>query len=256
MFEFELKDRVKLVHSDEVGTVVGRWECIDFDPRYDIRYKAADGRHVEAWRLRSALVLMTEADDQTVTDPHGPLNVVVGLEVTPPTVNATVTPVDTAEVDSEGMPYNPAYHAKNKGTNADGTWKALRGHADEAKAARDAFKAAGGADPEPVETLPAPPVAETPPVPNVVTPAPAPAPAAPPVATAPLPPSSMVEIPDTQAVIELLTKAITEGKLDAAQLGTFYGECGIQNTGAPTEEIDANETIRQNMSVKLNALYT
>ena len=49
-----------------------------------------------------------------------------------------------AAVDADGMPYDPAVHAATRTMTADGLWKAQRGKAAEAKAARAAFKAQGG----------------------------------------------------------------------------------------------------------------
>jgi hypothetical protein len=48
-----------------------------------------------------------------------------------------------AAVDADGMPYDPAVHAATRTMTADGLWKAQRGKAAEAKAARAAFKAQG-----------------------------------------------------------------------------------------------------------------
>lgn len=76
-------------------------------------------------------------------------------ETREPDAAPEAAPVSDDETDSIGMPYNPAYHTTTKTKNADGTWKALRGHADEAKAAAAAFKAAGGNVAPPAD-LPAP----------------------------------------------------------------------------------------------------
>lgn len=48
------------------------------------------------------------------------------------------------DTDGDGMPYNADFHADPPSTTADGLWRAKRGKADEAKAARAAFKAGGG----------------------------------------------------------------------------------------------------------------
>lgn len=49
MFQFELRQRVRLNESDEVGTVIGRAEFTNKQPQYMVRYRAADGRAVESW---------------------------------------------------------------------------------------------------------------------------------------------------------------------------------------------------------------
>jgi hypothetical protein len=54
-FKFELKDRVRIVESGEEGTVLGRADYVSAETNYYIRYKAADGRAVEAWWGESAL---------------------------------------------------------------------------------------------------------------------------------------------------------------------------------------------------------
>ena len=55
-FFFCLRQVVKIVESDEVGTVHGRAEYTTSEPQYLIRYKAADGRAVEAWWPENALL--------------------------------------------------------------------------------------------------------------------------------------------------------------------------------------------------------
>lgn len=61
---------------------------------------------------------------------------------------------DTPDLDSNGMSWNAEIHTSTKTLNADGSWKAARGKADEAKAAVSAFKAGGGNVTAP-ETAPA-----------------------------------------------------------------------------------------------------
>ncbi len=70
--------------------------------------------------------------------------------------------------DSDGMPFNPEVHTAPDNFNKDGTWRAIRGKGEEAKAARAAWKAAGGnVTPPPVSETPPAPVSETPPAPGV-----------------------------------------------------------------------------------------
>ena len=54
-FKFELGENVSLVCSDERGTVTGRAEYSNSNNDYRVRYKAADGRQVEAWHAEDAL---------------------------------------------------------------------------------------------------------------------------------------------------------------------------------------------------------
>jgi len=55
IFAFDLGSSVKLQASDEAGTVIGRAEYTTAENSYLVRYKAADGRAVEAWWTESAL---------------------------------------------------------------------------------------------------------------------------------------------------------------------------------------------------------
>lgn len=55
MFAFELKQVVALKESGEYGTVIGRSEYTHSDNAYLLRYKAGDGRCVEAWWTETAL---------------------------------------------------------------------------------------------------------------------------------------------------------------------------------------------------------
>jgi hypothetical protein len=54
--KFALKQKVTLAASGESGEVIGRAEYTNDEPRYLVRYKAADGRCVENWWPESALV--------------------------------------------------------------------------------------------------------------------------------------------------------------------------------------------------------
>lgn len=55
VFKFEMKQIVKLVESDETGTVIGRAEYAHSENCYYVRYKAGDGRQVESWQGESAI---------------------------------------------------------------------------------------------------------------------------------------------------------------------------------------------------------
>ena len=53
--KYELGQEVKLIKSEERGTVSGRAEYLTGEPCYWIIYKAADGRQVECWWNESAI---------------------------------------------------------------------------------------------------------------------------------------------------------------------------------------------------------
>lgn len=54
-FKFGLNDAVAIDVSNESGVVIGRAEYRTSTYRYLVRYKAADGRAVEAWWDAAAL---------------------------------------------------------------------------------------------------------------------------------------------------------------------------------------------------------
>ena len=54
-WQFSLEQAVILKFSREVGVVIGRAEYMSMEDQYLLRYKAADGRQVEAWWGASAL---------------------------------------------------------------------------------------------------------------------------------------------------------------------------------------------------------
>jgi hypothetical protein len=53
-FRFSMGDRASLSHSGEEGEIVGRAEYLNAENGYLFRYKAGDGRQVEAWWAESA----------------------------------------------------------------------------------------------------------------------------------------------------------------------------------------------------------
>ena len=54
-FELNLDQQVAMRFSNEVGVVIGRAEYVTSENQYLVRYKAADGRQVEAWWGASAI---------------------------------------------------------------------------------------------------------------------------------------------------------------------------------------------------------
>lgn len=53
--KYQLNQIVKLVSSEETGTIVGRAEYVSNENSYLVRYKAGDGRQVETWWSESAI---------------------------------------------------------------------------------------------------------------------------------------------------------------------------------------------------------
>lgn len=139
-------------------------------------------------------------------------------------IGAPLTPTDT---DKHGMPWNGDYHAKTKTKNADGSWKALRGHTDEAKAAIVAFTSG-----------------EAP-----VTTAEAPAPAG-----MPGMPGATVEVPRDPVSYEEASQKfmamITDGTV--TDFNTVYAAIGIKVDQAA--ELETNESLRVKLMDHLESL--
>ncbi len=55
MFKFENSDTARITESGEAGRVIARADYEYCDNQYLIRYKAGDGRAVEAWWTETAL---------------------------------------------------------------------------------------------------------------------------------------------------------------------------------------------------------
>jgi hypothetical protein len=53
--KFQLNDEVVIAASGEEGVVIGRAEYSYAEPSFLVRYKAGDGRAVEAWWTETAL---------------------------------------------------------------------------------------------------------------------------------------------------------------------------------------------------------
>jgi hypothetical protein len=54
-FGFDLKQKVKLVESNETGEIIGRAEYTESMNAYLVRYRAGDGRQSEAWWTEAAI---------------------------------------------------------------------------------------------------------------------------------------------------------------------------------------------------------
>lgn len=155
-----------------------------------------------------------------------------------------------SDTDADGMPYNEAVHSDPPAFTADGLWRARRGKADEAKAARAAFKAGGGdvTPPADVQTRTEEPAAA--PAAPVAAPA---APAAAPVAEA-QPPVTL------EAVYGKATEMLESGNIDGAGLRALYKETtGVDGSDdeIPTlagAVLQVNETARAALMEKLNTI--
>ena len=59
-FKYKVDDVVKLIETDEYGTVIGRAEYLHSENSYYIRYKNATGNQVIAWWVESSIVLYND----------------------------------------------------------------------------------------------------------------------------------------------------------------------------------------------------
>lgn len=118
-------------------------------------------------------------------------------------VAAVSTPVPAGvEVDSAGVPHDPALHAANKAKKQDGTWKAKKGNAA---------------------------AAPVPPVPTAPAAAAAPVPPAPPAGSLPSVPGGPVQGPVTfREVMRKVTEGQSSGKLSKLQVDTALGAVGFK----------------------------
>ena len=129
----------------------------------------------------------------------------------------------TAERDADGMEWNGDYHSTPKSFTEDGMWRSKRGKADEAKAARAAFKAAGGVIvPAAMPTMPM---------------------AAAPVAAMP----TMAPPVPFERLVGKITGMMQRGVLSAEAIGSLYGEVGA-TSGA---QFETNETLRAALFTRL-----
>lgn len=141
---------------------------------------------------------------------------------------AETEPEITAERDADGMEWNPDYHSTPKSFTDDGLWRSKRGKAEEAKAARAAFKARGGAEPV---AAPAMPGAGGMP--------------AMPVAAPVLPPPVSFE-----RLVGKITGMMQRGKITADHLGPMYAKVGATSA----QQFETNESLRAALMADLVAL--
>ena len=134
------------------------------------------------------------------------------------------------ETDKDGMPYDGEIHSDPPAFTSDGLWRAKRGKADEAKAARAAFKAKGGD-----VTPPAAPSAMPGAMPSTL-PDDAPAPVS------------------LDRLIEKINVMITRGAADEATLTDLYAKHSGVSAAESFGVFQTNETARANLYAALDAL--
>ena len=149
--------------------------------------------------------------------------VVASQDVTP-AAPAPAEPEVTAERDGDGMAWNPDYHSTPKSFTEDGMWRSKRGKAEEAKAARAQFKAAGG-----VIAAPAMPVA---------------APAAMPVAA----PAAILPPPvDFGRLVGKITGMMQRGTIGGDSVAALYAKVGATSSA----QFETNESLRAALFTEL-----
>lgn len=70
-FKFNLGQAVTIVCSGETGQTIGRAQYEFCEPSYQVRYKCADGRAVEAWWPESALTRCDECQQPDSAEVKG-----------------------------------------------------------------------------------------------------------------------------------------------------------------------------------------
>lgn len=169
-----------------------------------------------------------------------------------------------AQYDKLGIPWDQRIHSEKKNFNKDGSWRYRRNLDNAVKASVEAELRASGAvlaAPTPVApvvasaapvavTQPAAPVAPNmhgaPPLPPAVL---MPQPVAP-NAAPPVPQPVASGVPDYKTLIDNMTAMVTGGKINPANLGAIYAECGV----AGPADFMTNENARSLMATKLAAL--
>jgi hypothetical protein len=141
----------------------------------------------------------------------------------------------STDVDGDQMPYDATVHSDPPQFTGDGLWRAKRGKSEEAKAARAAFKARGGAVVAPVidaaPSLPGMPAA-APSLPGMPTALPADAP----------------EPITLERVIEKITGMMSRNTLGEATLSGLYAKhSGQADPTASFQVFNTNESARASL---------
>ena len=161
-------------------------------------------------------------------------SVVVASQDVTPAAPAPAEPEVTAERDGDGMAWNPDYHSTPKSFTEDGMWRSKRGKAEEAKAARAQFKAAGGGMPATI-AAPAMPVA----APAMPVAAPA-MPVAAPAAILPPP-------VDFGRLVGKITGMMQRGSIGGDSVAALYVKVGATSSA----QFETNESLRAALFTEL-----
>jgi hypothetical protein len=146
------------------------------------------------------------------------------------------TAVSADALDGDQMPYDAAVHSDPPSFTADGLWRAKRGKGEEAKAARAAFKARGGAVAAPAD-LPteAAPAMALPGMPGM------------PTAKAALPADAPEPI-GLDRVIEKISGMITRAQITEQTLaGLYVKHSGVADPAASFNVFNTNESARASL---------
>ena len=145
-------------------------------------------------------------------------------------------PNETPTVDCHGMPWNPEIHASTKNLNADGSWKAARGKADEAKQAIVDFEKAQVAETEAAQTEAKPTGGMPGGMPGAAKTMPAPDPEIPP---------RVIEFAE---LTERFIGMMESGKITDYQVP--YKAAGVTNP----DELETNESLRAALWAELDKI--
>jgi hypothetical protein len=148
----------------------------------------------------------------------------------------TEVSVSADALDGDQMPYDAAVHSDPPSFTADGLWRAKRGKGEEAKAARAAFKARGGAVAAPAD-LPteAAPAMALPGMPGM------------PTAKAALPADAPEPI-GLDRVIEKISGMITRAQITEQTLaGLYVKHSGVADPAASFNVFNTNESARASL---------
>ena len=146
------------------------------------------------------------------------------------------TAVSADALDGDDMPYDAAVHSDPPSFTADGLWRAKRGKGEEAKAARAAFKARGGAVEAPTD-LPteAAPAMALPGMPGM------------PTAKSALPADAPEPI-GLDRVIEKISGMITRAQITEQTLaGLYVKHSGVADPAASFNVFNTNESARASL---------
>ncbi len=159
--------------------------------------------------------------------------VVVGSTSPVAVTTAPEAVLSTDAVDADGMRYNADIHANPPTVTADGLWRARKGKAEAATAARAAFKAAGGTVVAPVIATTMPGIAPISAMPGLPT-------------TAPV----RQEPVTMEQVSAKAAEVIANGKANEQTFGAIYAKLGVTDVNV----FATNESLRAAMLAEMSLL--